>query len=411
MPCFRRSPAASAVALAGLTIAGVGLPFAAAAGDIHWHLEQPTEGAMLTGVDNVRGWAISSSGVKRVELWIDGVKRTDIPMGGSRRDVYNAFPSYPDAATSGFSMALNYGEMDAGSHSFEVRVVDSDDAVASKPLLVDTSKFEPNFIGDPDSVNLDNATLSIMENKIEIDGLRVGDKSYPVMLEYSIGAQGMTISGIGPATPVAPGSCVSVPVVANGTNAVWDISGSSGGQPVTGYVDTTYNSVSATQADTDTVSEIVIPGFSTSSTTHTVQTYHVTDDMLYVESIVVTGTATAGGFTVPVDSSVTFSPARLMGPWSTFCLDDTWHSPAVSQTIVPAPPGVTDAPAFDGTVESIDDQLSTPAGTFTAVRVYRSVADGTATRQWTDVVSGVMVKQESFSGGQLVQTDILTSLN
>jgi N-acetylmuramoyl-L-alanine amidase len=69
-------------------------------------LEEPQEGGTYTGISNLRGWAIAESGIDKIELDIDGVYAFDIPMGGSRGDVASAYPDFPNASQSGFSMAL-----------------------------------------------------------------------------------------------------------------------------------------------------------------------------------------------------------------------------------------------------------------------------------------------------------------
>jgi len=77
-------------------------------------LEEPQEGGTYTGISNLRGWAIAESGIDKIELDIDGVYAFDIPMGGSRGDVESAYPDFPNAAQSGFSMAFNYKALAAG---------------------------------------------------------------------------------------------------------------------------------------------------------------------------------------------------------------------------------------------------------------------------------------------------------
>ena len=79
-------------------------------------LEEPQAGGTYTGVSNLRGWAVAESGIDKIELDIDGVYAYDIPMGGSRGDVGSAYPDFPNASQSGFSMAFNYKALAAGSH-------------------------------------------------------------------------------------------------------------------------------------------------------------------------------------------------------------------------------------------------------------------------------------------------------
>ena len=89
-------------------------------------LEEPKEGGTYTGVSNLRGWAIAESGIEKIELDIDGVYAFDIPMGGSRGDVGSAYPDFPSAAESGFSMAFNYKALAEGSHQVTARALSKD---------------------------------------------------------------------------------------------------------------------------------------------------------------------------------------------------------------------------------------------------------------------------------------------
>ena len=80
-------------------------------------LEEPVSGEIHGGVGNLRGWAIASDGIEKVEIWTDGVYSFDVPYGGARGDVAGAFPDVANSAESGFSMAYSYSNLSAGAHS------------------------------------------------------------------------------------------------------------------------------------------------------------------------------------------------------------------------------------------------------------------------------------------------------
>ena len=56
-------------------------------------LEEPVARQIHTGVGNIRGWAVASDGITKVEIWIDGVYAFDAPYGGERGDVASGFPT------------------------------------------------------------------------------------------------------------------------------------------------------------------------------------------------------------------------------------------------------------------------------------------------------------------------------
>ena len=74
-------------------------------------LEEPIEGQVHMGVGNLRGWAVSSEGITKVEILIDGVLAFEAPYGGLRGDVGGAFPDVAGSSESGFSLAYNYSAM------------------------------------------------------------------------------------------------------------------------------------------------------------------------------------------------------------------------------------------------------------------------------------------------------------
>ena len=50
-------------------------------------LEEPVAGETHGGVGNLRGWAVASEGIEKIEIWIDGAYAFDAPYGGARGDV------------------------------------------------------------------------------------------------------------------------------------------------------------------------------------------------------------------------------------------------------------------------------------------------------------------------------------
>ncbi len=62
-------------------------------------LEEPINGEIHGGVGNLRGWAVASEGIDKVEIFIDGEYAFDAPYGGARGDVGGAFPEVPNAAS------------------------------------------------------------------------------------------------------------------------------------------------------------------------------------------------------------------------------------------------------------------------------------------------------------------------
>ena len=65
-------------------------------------LEEPVAGEIHGGVGNLRGWAVATDGIDKIEIMIDGEYAFDAPYGGARGDVGGAFPDVANASQSGF---------------------------------------------------------------------------------------------------------------------------------------------------------------------------------------------------------------------------------------------------------------------------------------------------------------------
>lgn len=180
------------------------LTLTATAGDIQFALEEPTNGSIYSGVSNVRGWAVSSAGINRVELFVDGAFVTQIPSGGLRPDVGNTYPSYPNSSQSGFSMAYNYSNLTAGSHTISVNVIDNQGSQKNAMVSFNVARFDNSYISNPATVSLNGATITDDNDKsISISNLQAGGQLYNVRLEWRTQIQGFALTSI---SPVGSGS-------------------------------------------------------------------------------------------------------------------------------------------------------------------------------------------------------------
>ena len=169
----------------------------AAAGDsIVMNLEEPAAGSTYSGVANVRGWAVAPQGLEKVELYVDDQFFSNIPFGGRRADVGNAYPNYPGSAQSGFAMAFNYSELAAGPHTFTVRAIDTTGGGRDARVTLNVTRFENAFMADPAAVNLDQATLARGGNTITVQNLVADGKRYNIQLDWRPAAQGFSVTAI-----------------------------------------------------------------------------------------------------------------------------------------------------------------------------------------------------------------------
>lgn len=156
-------------------------------------LEEPLNGEIHMGIGNLRGWAVASSGITKVEVLVDGAYVYDAPYGGQRRDVGGAFSEIEDSDKSGFSLAYNYSALSAGEHTIDVVAYSESGDIERKSATFNVVKFAKNFISDPNAVTLNSATCSLAGDAIKLFDAYVDDVVYDVTLKWRKPEQGFEI--------------------------------------------------------------------------------------------------------------------------------------------------------------------------------------------------------------------------
>ena len=156
-------------------------------------LEEPVKGEIHTGVGNIRGWAVASDRITKIEIWIDGVYAFDAPYGGERGDVGSAFPEIEDSANSGFGAAYNYSNLSAGSHSITAVAYTGAGETKESTKQFEVVRFPSSYIAAADAVDLNAASCSVESDEITIvDALVEGD-AYNLVLKWRTAEQGFEI--------------------------------------------------------------------------------------------------------------------------------------------------------------------------------------------------------------------------
>lgn len=83
-------------------------------------MDEPTAGSTVNGTINVRGWTLSGSGVKKVDVLVDDNIVGQAQIGLSRPDVQKVYPEYQNG-NAGFQFALNTLNLSNGIHSITVK--------------------------------------------------------------------------------------------------------------------------------------------------------------------------------------------------------------------------------------------------------------------------------------------------
>lgn len=161
-------------------------------------LEEPVDGSVVSGISNLRGWAVSSLGVSKIEIFIDGQYAFEVPYGGQRTDVESAFPEIDGSLNSGFGQTYNYNDLGSGSHTITARATTQGGAIVERSSSFVVVDFGQEFISNPSFPSAVGATASVDgSGAIIVQGVTTesGD-FYSVKLRWSTATQGYEIAGI-----------------------------------------------------------------------------------------------------------------------------------------------------------------------------------------------------------------------
>ena len=164
-------------------------------------LESPASGAVVSGVDLIRGWSFAEGAgvtIAQVEFFLDGQAQATIPCCSSRADVAGAFPALPAAGQSGWGLTWNWGNLSAGPHRVQVVATSTEGAQWTSPPHTVTV-VKPGGIAFADQFSLAEAEARLVGSELVLDGVVVRDKATQVEEEVAVryawqtGAQGLRL--------------------------------------------------------------------------------------------------------------------------------------------------------------------------------------------------------------------------
>ena len=175
------------------------------------NLEEPNADGIYAGIANLRGWAIADSGIAAVEIDVDGSYAFNVPMGGARGDVANAYPDFPDADKSGFSMAYNYKGLAPGEYMFTARAISNNGGIATHSAIFKVDRFLSSYIGDPSEVDTSTVSeVSFADASFTLKGVTVEGRQWDVVMDFDTATQGFEIADIAQVgAPDAGAACPS----------------------------------------------------------------------------------------------------------------------------------------------------------------------------------------------------------
>ena len=174
-----------------------GFAISPSAENVRVNLEEPRDAALYSGISNLRGWAVAESGIAAIEIDIDGTYAFNVPMGGARGDVANAYPDYPDSDLSGFSMAFNYKGLESGEHVVTARAISNDGNIATRDATINVARFVSSYISDVEQVDTGTVSEVITDGQsIALKDIAVEGQKWDITLSFDTATQGFALTEI-----------------------------------------------------------------------------------------------------------------------------------------------------------------------------------------------------------------------
>jgi hypothetical protein len=156
-------------------------------------LGEPINGQIHSGIGNLRGWAVSSNRIDRVEIFIDGKYVYNAPYGGLRVDVEAAFPNIDGSVLSGYSLAFGYADLGPGLHTVRAVAYDSLGNSTEQSSTFTVVVYDKNFINSNEVVDLSASAVVASGDEIMINDASIGQRSYNLKLKWRTAEQGFEV--------------------------------------------------------------------------------------------------------------------------------------------------------------------------------------------------------------------------
>ena len=162
-------------------------------------LETPQYDSSIGQIGQIRGWAFHPTQyMDVVEIWIDGEFYSEVPVGGQRNDVYNAYPNAINSRYSGWAQTVNFKDFADGYHDLEIRAYTTLGRYNSVTGKFCVEKLPGgNFISDPSIIDFKTlekihmAPNALLLQKITIDG-----EFYNMEIHWDTATQGFIVEQV-----------------------------------------------------------------------------------------------------------------------------------------------------------------------------------------------------------------------
>ncbi len=157
------------------------------------NIETPTSGSNINSKEiNVEGWAISDSGVKEVQVYVDGKEKGKTQVNLAREDLKAVFSNYPNVTKAGFSLKININDIAPGNKEIKIKEISNNGSEHWNSVRVNIVKKSPitvvdapinGYIEKNDTLNISGWALNpsgVKVVKVYVDGKEVGSTKVTV---------------------------------------------------------------------------------------------------------------------------------------------------------------------------------------------------------------------------------------
>ncbi|MBE6047341.1 MAG: hypothetical protein E7213_02855, partial [Clostridium sp.] len=149
-------------------------------------IDEPT-GNITTDTVLVRGWALNTSGVSSIKIYIDDVLKSTVNVGDSRPDVKKVYPTYNNADKSGYSSKINISDLSNGTKTLKVEQIGKD---GSKNIL--TRSITVNRVLSRMYIDTPTYNSTIKGNSMTVSGWAVNKEEIKAINIYVNGIKKAT---------------------------------------------------------------------------------------------------------------------------------------------------------------------------------------------------------------------------
>jgi N-acetylmuramoyl-L-alanine amidase len=148
------------------------------------YIDNPVSGTTLIGTHNISGWFLDVSGVKKIDVLVDGAVAGQAVYGDARSDVQKAFPQYNNG-TAGFHYALDTTKFSDGQHTVTIRATGKNSRVTTLPNSIITIQNTRGYIDNPVSGTTLIGTHNISGWFLDVSGV----KKIDVLVDGAVAGQ------------------------------------------------------------------------------------------------------------------------------------------------------------------------------------------------------------------------------